>query len=442
MSTMRGLNRRNVLRGMLGGSAVTVGLPLLDCFLNSNGDAFASGAPLPIGFGMWFQPLGLQPGQWEPKVLGAKYEVHSQLAPFAKYRDRMNVFSGMKCFVDGKPVQTHTTGPQIGLTGGIPHGSDSFPSMDTMIADVIGSRTRFRSLEMALDGSSTSWSRRSGSAINPSEGSPVALYKRIFGPEFKDPNAAEFTPDPVVMARRSVLSAVTEDRQSFLQDVGTADRKRLDEYFTSLREIEQQLDLELQKPAPLEACTVPGAPTEATPGTVITDSRANGKLFAGLTAHAIACNQTHVFNMNTVSLPLRRAGNPATFHINSHEEAIDPKMGYQIEVGYFQDQLLAAFGDMLDALDGIKEGDHTLLDRMAVLWITDHSYARLHTLDNMPMMTVGHANGKLKTGLHIQATGDSVTRVGLTMMQALGVPLNNWGTESNNTSKSFTEIMA
>jgi len=71
-------------------------------------------------------------------------------------------------------------------------------------------------------------------------------------------NAIGFKPDPAVMVRRSALSVVTDKRQSLMNKVGAADRRRLDEYFTSLRELEQQLDLELQKPAPLAACTIPG----------------------------------------------------------------------------------------------------------------------------------------------------------------------------------------
>ena len=70
MSAIQELSRRRILRGMLGGAAVTVGLPFLDCFLNANGTALASGAPLPTCFGTWFWGLGLNPGRWEPKQIG------------------------------------------------------------------------------------------------------------------------------------------------------------------------------------------------------------------------------------------------------------------------------------------------------------------------------------------------------------------------------------
>src|SRR5204862_3540990 len=97
---------------------------------------------------------------------------------------------------------------------------------------------------------------------------------------------------------------------------------------------------------------------------------------------------------------------------------------------------------LVQAMDAIKEGDRTMLDRAIVFWTTDHGYARTHTLENIPMMTVGSGGGKIKTGMHIAAPGDSVTRLGLTLMQAMGVPISTWGELSNSTTKTITEIMA
>ena len=74
-------SRRRVLRGMLGGGAISVGMPLLDCFLDTNGTALADGAPLPVRFGTWFWGCGLTPGRWEPKTLGANYEMAPELSP-------------------------------------------------------------------------------------------------------------------------------------------------------------------------------------------------------------------------------------------------------------------------------------------------------------------------------------------------------------------------
>ncbi len=434
------VNRRRVLRGAAG---ITVGLPFLDCFLNSSGTALAANnAQLPVCFGTWWQGLGMTPGRWVPDKVGPGFEMKVEMRALAPFRDKMNIISGTKYFMDGRPLETHTTGWQIGSTGRIPLGINSGPSLDSQIADVIGTKTRFRSVEISLDGGTQSFSKRAGSASNPSEGSPSKLYARIFGPEFRDPNAADFTPDPKVMARRSVLSYVQEERKDVMKQLGAADRARLDEYFSALRQIEQQLDIELQKPAPLAACTVPTAFGDTKAGRDIVEAGKNSKLFGGLLAHALACGQTRVFNINVGAGGLRKAGSTQGWHSWTHEEPIDEKLGYQKEVTTFIEWGNETFAEFLRQLEGVKEGSGNVLDRSVILWQSDHGIARTHTMDFLPILTVGKAGGRLKTGLHVSAAGDPATRVGLTMQQIMGVPVSTWGALSNETTKTVTEIVA
>ena len=431
-------SRRRVLRGFMGGAAISVGLPLLDCFLNTNGDAMANGAALPPCFGTWFQGLGGAPGLWEPNVIGANYEMGNQFRFLSPYKQKINVFSGLKAH--GR-APDHTIGQAVAFAGNY---DGTIPqTIDTIIGDVIGTRTRFRSLEVACDGSAESYSRRGPNITNASEPSPLALYTRVFGPEFTDPNAGEFKPDPEVMVRRSALSAVSEQRAALLQNLGATDRARLDEYFTSLRETEKQLELQLQKPTPLEACTIPGKPEAESTGVIIDQARATQKLFASLIAHAMACGQTQIFNVNFGggASRLRTAESAEVFHIYTHEEATDAKLGYQPTVNWFQEQTIQALAEFIAALEGVREGAGTLLDRSLVMYCTDHGYARYHTSDNIPMLTAGGAGGRIRTGLHIHAPGDSMTRVGLTVQQALGVPVNSWGKDANETSKTITELL-
>jgi hypothetical protein len=266
----------------------------------------------------------------------------------------------------------------------------------------------------------------------------------VFGPEFKDPNAADFTPDPGTVLRKSALSMVADERQSFLKQIGASDRARLDEYFTSLRELEKKLDIELQKPEPLKACTTPDKPTEITADDMVDNTTNVNKLHSQILAHALACGQTRVINMylcNGVA-GTRRAGAAMTFHIYTHEEQIDPKLGYQPNVAWFQDRSMHMWLDTLTAMDSIKEGDGTLLDRMAFLAYTDHGYAKIHGLENIPMMVAGKAGGRLKSGIHVQAKSDPLSRVGLTLQQVMGVPVSQWGIDSNHTTKTVAEITA
>ena len=437
------INRRTVLRGTMGAGAVSVGLPFLDCTLNNNGTALAAtGQQLPVVFGTWFQDLGFNPGRWVPSTTGSTFENNVELKVLDPFKKKMNLMSGFTYFLDGKALETHTTGVEIVTTGAIAQAADACASTDSLIADAIGTRTRFRSLEVALNGSRGSRSKRANSANNPSEPSPVALYTRIFGPDFKDPNAAEFTPDPVVMARKSVLSYVTEERKKLMGPLGASDKVRLDQYFSSIREIEQQLAIELQKPEPLPACRIADQVEETTPSSLITATAANNKIFAQLLAHALACGQTRVVNVNIGSQGLRREGSSQNWHGWTHEEAIDEKTGVQTEVTFFITASTQMLADYLKVLDSYQEGPNTLLDRMAVMWMTDHGYARTHTMDNIPVITFGSAGGRLKTGQHLAYTGDPATRVGLTMQQVFGVQVSEWGQQSNMTSKTVTEILA
>jgi len=436
-------SRRNILRGTAYGAAFSVGVPFLDCFLDGHGTALAAtGAALPVCFGTWYQGLGFNPGRWIPSTVGAGFKNNVELKVFDPFRDKMNVISGTKYFLDGRPLETHTTGWQIASMGAIPVGVNTGPSLDSQIADVIGTRTRFRSIEVSIGGGRQSFSKRAGSATNPSEPSPASLYTRIFGPEFKDPNAAAFTPDAMTVARDSVLSAVKDERRELMKAVGAADKARLEEYFSSVRQLENQLSLEMQKPDPLPACTVPGTVEATKDGPDVPDAEKNAKIFGRLMAHALACGQTRVVNVMLGSNGLHSVGSQQTWHSLTHEEPVDDKLGYQPEVTWFINWANARFVEFLKELDSVKEGQGTVLDRMAILWQTDHSYARTHTMDALPIMTAGKAGGRLKTGMHVSLPGDPATRLGLTMQQMMGVPLKTWGALSNETSKTVTELLA
>ena len=117
---------------------------------------------------------------------------------------------------------------------------------------------RFKSLQLAATGAPRdSYSFLSADAINPPEISAVELYRKIFGPDFQDPNSPDFTPNPKIMMRKSVLSGVSEQRKDFERGLGAADKARLDQYFTSIREIENRLALQLEKPPAAPTCKVP-----------------------------------------------------------------------------------------------------------------------------------------------------------------------------------------
>lgn len=443
------LSRRTALKGMLNGTAVAVGVPLLDAFLDGNGTAMAAtGTQVPVRFGTWFWGLGVNPSRWFPDTAGANYELKPELAPIKDYQSKISVLGNFNVILDGAPNLPHVSGGPAIRTGRALTAERGLPgeSFDVTIGDQIGTRTRFRSLDASAIGDPrNSLSGRGGGNLNPSETSAAALYTRVFGPGFKDPNSATFTPDPQVMARRSVLSGVTEQRQALEAAVGAADRQKLDQYFTSLRQLEKRLDVELTKPEPLQACVVPGAkPPEMNASGDIEAVMKNHEMMADMMVMALACDQTRVFNMmfNNGASSLTRIGSTITHHQLTHEEVLDNRLGYQPNATFFLTKIMEAWVYFVGALDKVQEGDRTLLDNTLILAHSETEFAKFHTIDNIPMMLAGSAGGRVKSGLYVDGAGTPVSRVGLTLQQVMGVSLDRWGSKSMETNKSIGEIVA
>ncbi len=279
--------------------------------------------------------------------------------------------------------------------------------------------------------------------MNPTETSAAAFYQRIFGEGFVDPNAATFTPDPIKIARKSALSVVAEQRRALEKRLGASDRARLDQYFTSLRQVESQLALQLQKPEPLEACQVPGAPEDREVVNDLEDVTRNHEMMARLLAMALACNQTKVFNMsfNNGASTLTRKGSATSHHQLTHDEAVDPALGYQPESTRFVEDIMKAWGTFVSVLAGMPEGDGTLLDQTLVVAHSETEYARDHNINNLPIMFAGRGGGRLRSGLHVQGNNDPVSSVALTAMQVMGVAVDTFGTGSMQTRKTVDEIV-
>lgn len=446
--------RRALLRGTFGGAAISVGLPFLDCFLNYSGRALAAGAALPVRFGTWFWGLGHTPGHGvvEKSASGPGIAFLDEAKALQVHADIINYFGNFNVPLDGRSNYTHFSGWVGSRTGTAPGNGDEVPTTtyDLLIADVIGNRTRFKTIDLSATGrSDDSYSARNTHSRAAAEVSAIAFYQRMFGPEFVDPNSADFTPDPKIMLRKSVLSAVADEAKALNAKVGASDRVQLDQYFTGLRELEGQLALQLEKPAPNEACLVPAKPGDAkveqtVAGATIDAVNASHQALTKLLAMAVACNQTHVFNMvySASFSALRRAGSTTNHHSLSHEEARDPKLGIQPETSYFTARSMDALAEFIQAFKDIREGDGTLLDNMLIVAGSETSYARVHSIDNIPTMTVGRAGGRIKTGIHVAGNGDPLTRVGLTAMKVMGVPVERWGTKSLQTSKAIGEIVA
>jgi hypothetical protein len=442
------LGRRRALKGLVNGGVVTLGLPLLNCFLNENGTAYASGAPLPVRFGTWFWGLGMDSTVFVPKATGAGYGLPEELAALEPVKQHVNLYTNFNAFRDSAPNFCHYSGWIILRTGSAPTSGEDRPgeTIDVTIARAIGRSTRFQTLTATANGDvRTSFSYENANSINAAEASPLDFYKKIFGPGYQDPNAASFTPNPRIVARKSVLSGVLDQTKSLARMVGTEDRARLEQYYSDLRDLERQMDLQLTKPEPIASCHAVAAPTEDPKPSVEASAVAERhRMMTDLMVMAVACDQTRVCNMaySAAFASTTKAGYEKPHHTCTHEEPIDQSIGYQPNASWFLRRSMESWAYFVEAFSKVREGDGTLLDNMLIYASTDTAWARIHSLDGIPLFTAGRAGGRIKTGLHVDGGGGPGARVGYTALKAFGLDAPSWGTKSNATSKEIAEIVA
>lgn len=168
------------------------------------------------------------------------------------------------------------------------------------------------------------------------------------------------------------------------------------------------------------------------------------QMMTDLLVMALACDQTRVFNMaySAAASAIIKPGYEKPHHTTTHEEPVDTNLGYQPNASWFTRRAMESWAQFVAAFATVQEGDGTMLDNVLIYATTDHGYARVHSLDGMPIFTAGRAGGKVKTGLHIDLEGGAGSRVGYTALRVMGVETPSWGTKSNKTSSELGEILA
>lgn len=440
------LTRRRFLKGTLKGGAVTVALPLLNIFLNENATAMASGAPIPQRFGTWSWGLGMSDAIFTPKKTGANFDLPPEIASLAPVQKHINLYTNFNVFKDDAPNLCHHSGWVVLRSGIAPMTRENKPgeTIDVAVARKIGNATRFRSLSATATGDvRDSFSYEGGNSVNSPEWSPLRFYQRLFGDDFQDPNAETFTPDPKTLVRKSALSVVQEDARKLGQSLGYEDRQRLDQYFTGIRDLERRFELQLTKPEPREACVKPEAPDDLPTGLDADLVAKRHRMMTDLMLMAIACDQTRVFNMFYASAfsATIKPGYDKPHHTATHEEAVDPAQQCQPNVSWFTRRAMEEWAYYVQALADFREGDGSLLDNTLVYATTDQSFAKIHSIEGIPMFSAGTGGGRVRTGLHIDGGGTPGCRLGYTMQRLMGLDIASWGDKSNKTSEEISEIL-
>ena len=445
---MKPLSRREVLRGMLAGSAVSVGLPPLEAMFNCSGTAYAAGGGLPTRFGLFFWGNGNLPERWTPagEGEGDAWTLSEQLTPLASVKDRLSVISGMRLHTDN--VYPHSSGSAGILTGtnllsyvdGREDGTFASPSIDQLIAAEVGGDTIYRSLETAAMPGTVGHSYNGPNNQNPPERSPLAFYERIFGASFRAPGE-EGIVDPTLALRRSVLDAVMTDIGKLSTRVGAADKVRLDQHFTGLRELELRLARLQEDPPNLEACARPEPPLSAFDDVDGRPPVADiHRAMTDLLVMAVACDQTRVFS-HWFSDPLTNQLYPGAsmgHHSLTHDES-----GDQPEVNMVTTFIMGELAYMLERFAAVEEGDETLLDHMVVLATSECSRGQTHAFDEMPLLLAGGASGALRTNVHHRSfSGENTSHVMLSVVRAMGINVPSFGVDAGEVVDGLSVIEA
>lgn len=434
------MNRRTLLRGILGGAAVTVGLPWLELFERAARAASPGG--FPRRFGLFYWGNGILPSRWVPTAQGTAWELSDQLAPLAPFKDAVTVVSGMRVGVPN--VEPHFATAAGFLSGRpiIKNGSDytfSGPSIDQIIAGVIGQETRFASLELGTK-SSDGMSHNGPNSRNPPETSPIAFFERVFGGSFTLPGD-EPKVDPRLALKRSVLDAVGDDLLRLQGTLGAEDKQRLEAHLDGVRTLEKRLAKLEEDPPNLAACALPTVPVSEYPDI---DGRPQlaekNAIMSEIAAMALACDQTRVFS-NWFTHPVNNLlfkGATAGHHQLTHDEP-----GEQPEVHKITLQCMEAFAAQVAALAKVKEGDGTLLDHCVLLGTSDVSLGKTHSPEDFPIVLAGSAGGRLRTGVHYRsASSENASKVLLTLCRALGLDLAEIGDAEGHTKDGLGAIEA
>ncbi len=359
-----------------------------------------------------------QPAFW-PKATGRDYELPMLLEPLAPHRKDLTLFSGLDHGHKGGHFAIHSylSGVRTMDAKGMPEGNIT---IDQRAAESIGGATRFPSLTIGSEdgihgGCLMSWTR-SGTRVPPIPG-PRELFRKLFISD----NAAdrERTLDRLDL-QGSILDAVDGDAKSLQRHLGKRDQEKLDEYFTSVRDVEKQLELSRQwsdVPKPKA-----GMPEPENTGFV-----SDLPVLYDLIALALQTDSTRIATLEiaggfeAAAFDLRK-----DWHALSHHGQVQENIDGLLTLEKYQMEQFARF---LTKLRSIEDGDGTLLDHSMVLFGSGMANANAHTNLNLPIILSG---GGFKHGEHkaYPMTGPGkqpLCNLYVTMLQRFGVEVEKFG---------------
>jgi hypothetical protein len=419
-------SRRMFLRG----AGVTMGLPWLESL--PVWGATASRTTGPRRFAALFMACGVNFPNWWAKGAGAQMQLGPCLEPMAPFKARMNVIDGLfnraAVGVGIHPGQTGNLlsgallqkGPE--LKGGI--------SMDQVLANQIGQETVQPSLVLGCEQPITGYHETNFSMAYSSHISwasanspvPMEVYPSLaFDSLFENRGN---------MLNKSILDGVTDDLADLTRQVSTSDRTKLDEYLTSVREVEKRVSPARATKAAAEAQAAQPAPSMKRPENGLPeDVRDHMRLMADIVALGFQTDKTRVATLllcrDISGMCYPFLGVRSSHHPASHN---DESESYLKVTQYYVSQ----FAYLTGRLAAMKEGEGSVLDNSCLLFLSNMWSGKKHDATRLPVLQVGNLGGTLRTGrvLNYLGAGDDnrkLCSLYLTIMDRMGVKLDAFG---------------
>ena len=432
MITKKALSRRTVLRGL--GAAVS--LPLLDAMVPSLTALQLTPAQPRMRFGAVYVPNGVIPGQWFPTAEGSAFEFSPSLKPLERFRDHILVTSGLDSVPPPPPGErqynNHADASTRFLTDVTPSRTlRAGVSIDQILAKHVGQDTALPSMEMTLEpvdsGASCDFGRSciytgtiswaGATQPLPMEHDPSAAFVRLFGDGTADAKSRQER----ARQKGSILDSLLDEVSRLQTSVSAPDRSRLATYLESVRDVERRIQkavtFNLEEPSFDRPAGVPdtfeqyarlmfdlqwlayqGDVTRVTTFMI-------GREFSGRTYPEIGVPDAHHPISHHLRDPLRME---KCAKINRHHVSL--------------------FAEYVEKLRATPDGDGSLLDHVAIIYGAGMSEGNGHVPENLPILVVGGANGRIAGGRHVKfAKGTPLANFHLSLLDRFGVRIDQHG---------------
>lgn len=403
-------------RHMLKAAGVSLALPWLEATAPARA---ATPAAVPRRMVLICTPLGMHPTNFFPAKNGRDYAATPYLDVLKDFRNDFTVFSGLSHVgVDAghDSIYTYLTGAQhperrAGFRNSI--------SVDQLAAEHIGDQTRFPSLALAGEGFSLSWTR--SGALVPSECWPASTFAKLFIDGKPDEVAAQIRR---LRDGQSVLDTVGEQAKSMQNGLGSTDREKLDEYFTSVRELEKRLakaEEWSKKPKPKVNAKQPQNIMNSA------DLLGRTKLLFDLTHLALQTDSTRLITilLGGASQVPPIPGVSFDHHNLSHHGQEPEKLK---QLGIVETEMFRLLRDLFTKLKESKEDSTTVLDRTMVMFGSNLGSGNSHSCKNLPMLLAG---GGFKHGQHLAFDAKNsppLANLFVSMLQRLDLGIDKFST--------------